>query len=292
MTKMTQMTQMTQRQDSAQGVPSQSRNALDTSNISSSCLSTTDSASDNDTSERPVREKLKKTSIASMPKNELIDHRNSLNAGNNDPNILKDSDIRKNSTETYTKSRGRPLRKRSFDDLEAAEGDAVMTEQHPKRSGGHARKRSRDVRVGEGFEGENRKIAAEITVQQVDQHDNIAKEFVELDHNHPPGNVASLSDEIVTHQDARDSTLSPRRKRSREQVDPDTHREQKIPATDQAKARRSSEENDRDMISQSLNSNATSVTHIKSDRKLAGSENPRNTDEVPVALSVFFHEYP
>lgn len=33
---------------------------------------TTDSASDNDTSERPVREKLKKTSIASMPRNDAV----------------------------------------------------------------------------------------------------------------------------------------------------------------------------------------------------------------------------
>lgn len=291
------MTRTIQRQDSAQdSVPFQSGDALDTSKIvSTSFHPPTDSASDNDTSERPVREKLKKTSIASMPKNDLVDQRTDDGAGNKDttvsPHLENYTSTSKEIFDAYAGSRGRPLRKRSFDDLEAAEGGAVeANEQLAKKPSGHARKRSRDVRAGEGFDGENRpRRAAETPVQEVDEHLS-DKGFVELGDSRflqASQNLTRPMDQDVADQDMRDSTLSPRKKRSRDQLDPDTHREQKILATDEAKARRSSEEIDRDPIPQNSNKPVISAEHVEAEGKPARRELSRITGKEAVALKVF-----
>ena len=296
-----------QRQDSAQeAVPFQSGDALDTSNIlSSSFHQTTDSTSDNDTSERPVREKLKKTSIASMPKNDLVDQRTGDDEENDvvankdsslSQHLDKQSSANREPIDTSAGPRGRPLRKRSFDDLEAAEGGGVAVNEQPaQKSSGHTRKRSRDVRAGEGFEGESRrKRAPEIPVEEVDEHDLSDQFWVESDDSRPlqvDEYGVQSTDQDIADQNMKDSTLSPRKKRSRDQLDADTHREQKIPATNEAKARRSSEEIDREPVLQTSNKTATSAEHVEADQKSARREVSQDTDKEALALKVFHSHY-
>ena len=332
----------------------------------------TDSASDNDTSERAAREKLKKTSIASISQHAMVGHDSATAV--QDPAPKADDDfvampgsIPEGHAPTYEQSkpdvdasRGRPVRKRSFDDLEAADAEAnkrESLERREEKSNGHARKRSRDVRVGEPVKEDGRSrgitVAVEEEAEEVttdkDSHEPMDKDMHELqeagdvaehnevhdpmdkdgqeqedagglvankESNHPMSNHVqklerstsrevntlngaemeeddhrdeagesaqctseaatnsvsegaemeeddrrdearerpehtseaapnSVSEEVeneTSDHEMRDSTVSPRKKRSRDQFDPDLDREQKIAATKETRAHRSSDE--------------------------------------------------
>lgn len=224
-----------------------------------------DSASDNDTSERPVREKLKKTSLASLPKDNLTSSRAHTEPERDDAMLTdhaeEDSVPNEQSTGMCPGSRGRPLRKRSFDDIEPAENDTFeVSTDVISNTGGHARKRSRDVRVGAGFDGENRKRGApEIPVQEVDEQNLSDNEMLELEEARSPESVALSLIQGVVDEDMTDSTLLPRKKRSRDQFDTDTDREQKIPATEEAKAQRRSEESERNAVEKGLDNEGSAA---------------------------------
>lgn len=286
------MTRTIQRQDSAQDTSlSQSRATEGSSRISTSSLQATDSASDNDTSERPVREKLKKTSIASIPKNGLVSPRAHMETAQGDAMSIQHLEehqvAEKETIDPSVGSRGRSLRKRSFEDFETIEGDGVeVDEQSAGILSEHTRKRSRDVRTGEGLEGEIRpREDAKIPAQESDEQNLNDNDMIEPDNYHPmsaPLNVANSLD-----QDMRDSALSPRRKRSRD-LDTDTYREQKIPATKGIKAMRSSDEIEPDVLAQTSNNAATSAEHTTTNGQ------PTNVREVSatavddiIALNVY-----
>jgi hypothetical protein len=218
----------------------------------------TDSTSDNDASERPVREKLKKTSIASIPKSDTNHPRNDF-AVEPDPSTAAENSEEgsfggQKVVAAGIESRGRPVRKRSFDDLEADEaitGDRPILDQS-----GHSRKRSRDVRVGEDLKGDERLRSADpVTVREEneDEADRFEGNISGYREENTEGITKGLSQsshQDVADQEMRDTAFSPRKKRSRDQLDTETHREQKIPATEEAKAHRRSEENDREGILQ------------------------------------------
>lgn len=256
------MTRTIQRQDSAQDTSlSQSRVTECSSRISTSSLHrATDSASDNDTSEKPVREKLKKTSIASIPKNGPVSPRTQIETAQGDAisiqHVEEDPVAEQETIDSSVGSRGRSLRKRSFEDFETIEDDGVeVGEQSIGTLSGHARKRSRDVRAGEGLEGEIRPRGdAKPPVQEVDEQTLNDNEMIELDNNHPMSANQNVANQL--DQDMTDSTFSPRRKRSRD-LDTDTYREQKIPATKGIKAMRSSDEIEPDVVPQTPNSDST-----------------------------------
>lgn len=242
---------------------------------------TTDSASDNDAGERPVREKLKKTSIASIPKNSVVGSpaHNSAEAGNEAPSI-------KGSTDTDSISRGRSLRKRSLDELEGTEDSNIDLKVTALNR--HVRKRSRDVLVGGGLEGVNRpKTPTEIPLQEVEEHNLNDKEMVEIDPKHlmPVSQSAlHLVDQDGVDQEMQDSTLSPKKKRSRDQLDPEMYREQKIPATEEAKAQRSSEEHERDLHTHSLENDVISAEAVNGYPN--APDGLRNSDDGLVASDV------
>ncbi len=259
------MARTIQRPDPAQDTPiSKTEDLLGITRTGTSTHLATDSASDNDTSERPVREKLKKTSIASMPRDNLFSSRAHVEAEEDDGvlSLRHDKDLISNEepTNVCAGTRGRSLRKRSFDDLEPTESDAAeVGAQLARAAGGHARKRSRDVRVGAGLDGENRRRGApELPVQEVEENSS-DNEMVGLDDNPSPKSVPPPLIQDIVDQDMTDSALSPRKKRSRDQLDNDTDREQKIPATEEAKAQRRSEENERDKVSPGLDNGANST---------------------------------
>lgn len=257
------MTRTIQRQDSTQDTSlPQSRVAEGSSRIGTSSLHRdTDSSSDNDTSERPVREKLKKTSIASISKNGPVGPLAHMETGQADAmstqHVEEDLVAEKETIDPFVGSRGRSLKKRSFEDFETTEGDSVELADHSARIlSGHGRKRSRDVHSGQSLEGDFQTSGdAKTPVVEVDVQNLNDNDMIEPDNSHlisAPLDVANSLD-----QDMRDSALSPRRKRSRD-LDTDMHREQKIPATKGIrKAMRSSDEMGPNVLPQTSNCDAT-----------------------------------
>lgn len=241
---------------------------------------------DNDASEKPVREKLKKTSIASISQHTsnpdeagLETEARVVNEVDPTPNLPTDKATENADIDL---ARGRPVRKRSFDDIEALEGgtsDAGGVQN--EGSNGHARKRSRDVRAGESYKGDRQPRATDTTVQEEpestynssaspnhmsndsENNSGIARFPAQLpsqidsaegsdQNNHEDSEAEEIAaasspdaSKDLPDQEMRDSAPSPRKKRSRDHVDTDVDREQKIPATEEARAQRRSDELDR-----------------------------------------------
>ena len=206
--------------------------------------------SENDMSEGPVREKLKKTSIASMPQygstattQESVD----LEACEGEPDAI-------DAPGPLAESRGRSLRKRSLEDLESANNDE-HTSDYPSEDdpNGHIRKRSRDVRAcGEAQTDKGRPASMTTSLQEETENEVIEEQSsglhqVSRDAKHSTKTPPPITTDHNNH--ITDEALSPRKKRSRDQFETESHREQKIAATDETRARRRSEEEDREIWS-------------------------------------------
>ena len=254
------MTQTIQRKDSAQdvSVPQPADNPATDVSRPTSRHSSAEPASDNEASEKPVREKLKKASIASIPRNAQahsgIDVPSEPDRAvvQTEPIIpSEDHSSSGNGTDNVNGYRGRPLKKRSFDDLERGDEENTSPPQSIDRDAiPQVRKRSRGVRRGQGSEAEDQPEDRSGTPLYEGQgREKSMDEMSEPDDTYLMQNiqnVAPISDPDPEDLEMRDSALSPRKKRSRDHLDPDTDREQKIVATEEAKAQRRSEENERD----------------------------------------------
>lgn len=272
----------------------------------SSIQLSTDSASDNEASEKPVREKLKKTSIASIPRNKLIDsHVNALSeldrtfiqagpaAAFEEPPVSAGEAVDKANG-----SRGRSFRKRSFDDLENGEDQSHKCRESSDRTlNQHSRKRSRDHRSDELFESENQTMtASEDLIQEENMRNKNMHEVKEPNDMHfmeTLQNVATISDPESPDLEMRDSVLSPRKKRSRDRLDTDTDREQKIVATEEAKAQRRSEETERDslLIRNSENTTNQSKDFARSQQPIKSEKTSKATDTDLSIISVAIYHY-
>ena len=247
--------------------------------------------SDNDAREKDAREQLKKTSIASLSKhatqNQNItstpdDILMSMSGSTQKDQSPEKEDSRPGSDTT----RGRPVRKRSFDDLEAADAEINQREASEKREdkwSGHIRKRSRDVRAGEPLKEDGRSRGITIPVEEeaedavndkesheaMDSNVQTVGNATEATETHSDAEIegdgnekavreptrpetggttnptAPEVDKELIDQEMRDSTASPRKKRSRDQFDSDPDREQKIAATKETRAHRRSDEIER-----------------------------------------------
>lgn len=114
--------------------------------------------------EKSTRERLKKTSIAGL----------SEQAGNGTIlappiNVGTDHDAADTAGDDVNSSRGRPAKKRSFEDLvkDDAEADSALAQPPLPKSGHHKRMRSRDVGSGDHAEAFGR-IAEELTQEETD----------------------------------------------------------------------------------------------------------------------------
>ena len=251
---------------------------------------TADAISDNDTSEKPVREKLKKTSLASMSSHVKGRQERAFEADEENStlhHVYRDSSAEKITDHKDLESRGRPVKKRSFDNLDAPDVESIETEKdqvEKPNANGHLRKRSRDVRTGEVPHEIRRPLLAGTSVREEEEDDANGSEtgddFVEcstsaMDSNRPPIKALSQVEiepdktlegvneieqpssgtvqeyqvtgtgEDLADQEMRDSASSPQKKRSRDQFDTEADREQKIPATEEARAHRRSDELER-----------------------------------------------
>lgn len=285
------MTQTNQRQENAPDTVSTL--PLDTSmSTSTSLRPTADSISDNDTSEKPVREKLKKTSLASMSSDIVGRQERALKANEESSapdRLQKELSPEKESNKQGLEPRGRPVKKRSFDDLDTPEQEGNGLEAGREyaakpNANGHMRKRSRDVRVGDVSKEDRRPLLGGTPVREesedaangvdtseawINETKNAADGIsptaetlsqVEMeqdkqtqDVNEPTKYVPTIIQQVdltkmekeSTDQEMRDSASSPRKKRSRDHFDTELDREQKIPATEEARAHRRSDELER-----------------------------------------------
>ncbi|KAG8531606.1 uncharacterized protein KY384_003236 [Bacidia gigantensis] len=274
----------------AQSRPDVSNNVGSSSHVvgqdrdqSPNSLPTSGSASDNESSERVTREKLKKASIGSLGQDS--------NAG---PAAASTTDVpvdvKADPSPTGGKpgpsvdnSRGRSQRKRSFDESEDKNlnrEDSKANEEADTNT--HARKRSRDVKKAEHVSSEREALASatECTTRaskdgdEGTNHNNATADTVErlgqvaqgiqpatipeVDSEPSRPFTSGLSNAIQEGQEGtrtpldpftiRDGTYSPRKKRSRDQFDAEVNREQKVAATEEARAQRLSSEVDRPAV--------------------------------------------
>lgn len=245
------MTRSTQGQSSAQNNgPQEPSNATSIPSTSTATLSTKEieSASDNDTGERPVREKLKKTSIATLPKYGVAAAASADNPVDDDNSMAPRHTASKtssNAVPTDHDIRGRPTRKRSFDDLEATNESSAAnkptTNSHGKESDeGHTRKRSRDIHADDSSrESGRRQSSREEPVLEEEGKEGDEGDSMKVSQERsstPPGQPEAME------EDGGPGVLSPRKKRSRDQVEQDQDKKQKVAATEEERARRNSEE--------------------------------------------------
>lgn len=210
-----------------------------------------DCASDADVGERPIREKLKKTSIASLPKSDLtpldVDIEEHSDTVMDSQERVEEPLQRTQDGDIVVKERGRPPGKRALEDPDVVEaGKDVLTD--ISFTSGHVRKRSRDVRSVEDKKSERRRRSPETSVQEEAEDIESQKQDNALRHDLEDTTIEEdplQSTSEIVDQEMQESVLSPKKKRSRDQFESESHREQKIAATDENRARRRSSEEDR-----------------------------------------------
>lgn len=176
--------------------------------------------SDNDGSERPVREKLKKTSIAGLSTHGKKDENVKADIVSADSSAGEDENGREDTmlTDTTPPSRGRPARKRSFDDLqnESVTSIDAPAQDDPTRPGGHhKRMRSRDMTFT--------KIASVNGRAGKEQVEPLAEEEHDVEAQKSPGGAGIMVEAPSIDDDdgAGSGNQSPKKKRSRDQFDKD-----------------------------------------------------------------------
>ena len=209
-----------------------------------------DSASDGDAGERPVREKLKKTSIASIPKYGIASAEEQADTSMKSQSEEGDQAPGPQPTDTSTERRGRATTKRSleeFDSVDTSKG--ISTETTVDR---HVRKRSRDVRSGSSINSGSRRRSPEVSVREESEDLDSVQQATALRHDLEETSIQESTPKPVpaaADHEMQESVLSPKKKRSRDQFELESQREQKIAATDENRARRRSSEEGRRMIS-------------------------------------------
>ena len=258
------------------------------------------SMDDIDNSERSAREKLKKASLGSL--GEASEHDGLENSDGPSLTSLPTSGLTQESTRTLATletNRGRPQRKRSYEDFEKAGNETeIAAEGQPEYASSHSRKRSRDIQskgptssqqdsqpYGTDYANEEFKDEAAYSPSHISYKSALGDKLEispsplasrEPDGHDNHGAASSVSDGDAKLEDLKpDNTaksdtldqemeggaLSPRRKRSRDQFDTEVDRELKIAATEEARALRLSSEMDRDeMITGSAKTPLASAT--------------------------------
>ncbi|KAL9603443.1 MAG: hypothetical protein Q9219_001130 [cf. Caloplaca sp. 3 TL-2023] len=253
----------------------------------------TDSTSDNDVSERPVREKLKKTSIASMPRHGA--DKKPLDTTVEPSSIPEPDEPQKRDSPSdqtpspTSETRGRLSRKRSYDDTvepnNSAGGPSSTKTHHKTDDANHARKRSRDVRTIDP--------PTLATSAPVSQLSPLEGKIID---------ERSLNDETLD-EETEESAQSPRKKRSRDELEADAQRELKIAATDEAKAYRRSEDSERGQLNQPDDAGAIVVDSppqrkqdgddkIPADTRAAEPSEPVQSPSLPAPRTPSPHKLP
>lgn len=212
--------------------------------------------SGSDTGEKPVRQRLEKTTIArsqASTSGEVETFPDSSMDIAEDTN--KNDSIQAKPVLSANDVRGRPTRKRSLEDLPSSDNKDALDGPPTPSSAGHARKRSRDVQLGDPIRSNGLGRSPEPTLREEDELEievgagGDEKEQTKGQDKHRVEEQPAESIEMSTSSSDSDRTKtdiepmqSPRRKRSRDDFESEIDRDQKIAATDETRARRSSEE--------------------------------------------------
>ena len=245
-------------------------------------------ASDGDGGERPVREKLKKTSIASLAQYTNSRTNQTLHSDELSSTKKSRADQADAGNDVTSTERGRPARKRSFDDLQNEDTQSAVGARQlgdaAEKSSHHKRMRSRDVSGGDDLvsNGQPR-------TEPLKYHD---EEESDVDARRSPGGPGVLVEPPVMTEAtppppevvADDNTiLSPKKKRSRDQFDKDHNpREEGSDDSENSIVRCGSEpvEND-DQLAQATSRTATGEPEKKRPRdEELKSETNTTTQEV------------
>lgn len=220
----------------------------------------TDSASDNETGERPVREKLKKASIASRPMDSSI--HTSTGGGTDENNDFG----RANS---FTKPERTPSLARNFDASSngcpawaernqliagltmGGKYETYISENEAKENYSSIRKDSFNIHLKNLHEEAPTEALMQVAGPDNDQSSpdhNVTRTSSQAHITVIDSDILPLSKKSSDDLEMGHASFGPRKKRSRDQLDPDIDREQKIVATEEAKAQRRSEEHERDAL--------------------------------------------
>ena len=222
-----------------------------------------------------VRKKLKQTSLQQIPKldatestnahrhvntnsdstmtHEYEDTPNNYESKNSEDQKMgsqpEDTNVGAVATGNEPNTRGRTvIKKRSREDMESSNDSGVqVADIEAETAGIHARKRSRDIRSGE-LKSEIRKHTAHSNSLKEEDENNDVDESIRLSSDErkpniemttPPSETEGLDDEM------HETVLSPKKKRSRDEMDTEVGGELKSAATEKTKRRRSSSEEHR-----------------------------------------------
>jgi Ran-binding protein 3 len=199
---------------------------LDSKPLSDSQQDVSAEISDGDGGERPVREKLKKTSIAS-----LAQYTNSrTNAALQSDELSSTAESQAEQADITNDAddamRGRPTRKRSFDDLQKEDTQSLNTASHigvtEEKGSHHKRMRSRDISSGESLVSNGEPHTEHLEYHDEEENDGDARRspggpgvLVE-----PPAMTETTPPPSQVKADG-NTILSPKKKRSRDQFDKD-----------------------------------------------------------------------
>jgi Ran-binding protein 3 len=170
-------------------------------------------------SERPIREKLKKASIGGLSTHGEKEEKNKAEVVSADSSAGEEETGPEDTmlTDTSPPSRGRPPRKRSFDDLqhESVTGMDETTHDYATRAGGHhKRMRSREMTFAKMATVNGRAGKERVEPLPEEEHDAAAEKS--------PGG-AGIMVEVPVMDDGvlASGEQSPKKKRSRDQFDQD-----------------------------------------------------------------------
>lgn len=206
----------------AESTSSNTANENPTENIPTSSVETPDKFdkketdnSDGDGGERPVREKLKKTSIAGLSQQATESGRAEKTNGSDTHEEMNLSD------EGINTQRGRPTRKRSFEDLQQEDiqphPEAVNDTVSPSRNSAHKRMRSRDVTTTENVSSNTKNQPK--TEEAIQEENQSPEESIAMQ-NHPRSSQLDTAQPLAPIANGKEAS-SPQKKRSRDQFDKD-----------------------------------------------------------------------
>ena len=260
-----------------------------------------DSASDNETGERPVREKLKKASIDSVAKDShvysttgiRVDKDSKVEHINSSIKPEQISSLAKNDEAYVNGYHARAERNQSYDNL-------LMGGQHETSADhtGAGQNYTPMQKKAEDFHCSNLKEKSRLHATREVGNPKYDESSPEFDAATNASHVLLTtvdSDKLpLLRRDSEDlemgvTLFGPRKKRSRDQLDADIDREQKIVATEEAKAQRRSEEQERESLETAPATNAdtqrcegsTSSRPEERDSKTFSGSNAAEVSNVP-----------
>lgn len=177
-------------------------------------------ASDNDTGERPVREKLRETSIAGLHNAPAERTERAESPDDTSMASQKSNSVAGEASDTSSvDGKARSAKKRSFDDVQPGDANG---ESNTDDETAHRRKRSRESTPGDSAEVQKNNVEPDSMTD--DKGDDTEKTTTETKAKDDDG-TANPAGNTTKEENGRQKLMSPKKKRSRDQFDNDLKEE-------------------------------------------------------------------